>query len=455
MPTYFPCPNTQCSYQFDADILPPAAMVTCPLCRTRFPYRANRPVTTEAGAPTADGAESRPSGPAVIKAREIPKSNVWVTTIAVGAFGLVLVAVLIGLMKQRGQPQNSSSSEATNESFNVKVDPFPGSWEEDFEYVRNPLEANILGRKRANPDGYVAVGARDWGDREPRTGELDEMMQGRLRSAFTSVIMEPVEGQTWANRPAISVRFTGSRNDEHVRGEAFTISNKGIGYLFVAWASEANWSGLQSELTSIREKIQPAGYRDKWMPKKMNVETFPSEDGKYQVEDVDGAWLKGKPADQWSPKEKKYVLEPEDLKGLDPNASMAFEAAYQFKERGDAKRHPATTHALVVELSKGGDPLEAAKAHVIERIKKDYAAANVPDIKLEPLNKGTALPTGGPAIGRFLFKDPFDKDNKVEWVISAISVGGKTVAVETSVLEKHATFVDEWMVHLAGSLKAR
>ena len=62
MPTYFPCPNAQCSYQFDADILPPAAMVTCPLCRTRFPYRANRPVPTAAG-PAGETVEDRPSGP--------------------------------------------------------------------------------------------------------------------------------------------------------------------------------------------------------------------------------------------------------------------------------------------------------------------------------------------------------------------------------------------------------
>jgi hypothetical protein len=405
--------------------------------------------------PAAGGQDSRPAGPAVIKAREIPKSNIWITIGSVGAFGVVLLAVLIGLMKQRGQSPNQSSSEATNDTFNVKVDPFPGSWEEDFEYVRNPLEANILGRKRTNPDGYVAVGARDWSDREPRTGELEEMMRGQLQKAFDKAAIVAVEGQTWAGHPALSVGFTASKNDEHVRGEAFTISYKGIGYFFVAWASETNWAGLQSELTGIREKVRPAGFREKWAPKRLNVERYPSDDGRIQVEDIDGAWLKGKPGDQWPDKGKRYVVEASDLKGEDPNAMMMLKAEYQFKERGDAKRLPAQANALVVELDKGGDPLEAAKAHIIERIKKSYASATVPDVKLEPLTKGTQLPTGGPAIGRFLFKDPLDKDNKVEWVISAINVGNKIVAVETSVLEKHAAFVDEWMVHLAGSLKAR
>jgi hypothetical protein len=172
---------------------------------------------------------------------------------------------------------------------------------------------------------------------------------------------------------------------------------------------------------------------------------------------VDGAWLKGKPADQWGPKERKYVVEPDDLKALDPKAAMAFRAEYQIRERGDAKRHPAEAEALVVELDKGGDPLEAAKAHVIERIKRDYAGT-APDIKLEPMARapsGTALPTGGPAIARLQFKDPYDRDNRVVWVISALRVGGKTVAVEAQVPEKYASYVDEWMVHFAGSLKTR
>ena len=41
------------------------------------------------------------------------------------------------------------------------------------------------------------------------------------------------------------------------------------------------------------------------------------------------------------------------------------------------------------------------------------------------------------------------------WVISALRVGNKTVAVESHVPERFASYVDEWMVHFAGSLKAR
>jgi hypothetical protein len=147
----------------------------------------------------------------------------------------------------------------------------------------------------------------------------------------------------------------------------------------------------------------------------------------------------------------------DDVKEIDPAATMVFRARYQRKEGGDSLRRPAESLAEVVELPGGGDPLEAAKAHVVERIKKDFAGS-VPDIKLEAMSRSpssTPLPMGGPAIGRFLFKNPLDRDNRVVYVISAISIGGKIVAVEARAPEVDASFVDEWMVHLAGSLKPR
>ena len=182
MPSYFPCPNAQCSYQFDADILPPAAMVTCPLCRTRFPYRANRPVPAAAG-PAGEPAEERPAGPRVVSLRDVPKSNVWTTVIAVGAFCLVLIVVLVGL-NMRGRPNVSATTEATDERLNLKVQPFPAGWEEDAA-VRKPMDANVLGRKRSNPDGFVAVVAKDWVDVQPRAGELEELMRSRLRQGVS------------------------------------------------------------------------------------------------------------------------------------------------------------------------------------------------------------------------------------------------------------------------------
>jgi hypothetical protein len=430
-------------------------MVTCPLCRTRFPYRANRTVPTAAGPGAADTSEpapegAGPAGPRLVNYSGMPKASPWPTIFAVGAFGLALFAVLLGLTL-KGTLKKESSSEAIDERLNLKVEPFPPGWEEDAA-VRDPVEANVIGRKRSNPDGYVAVVAKDWGDREPRMGELEELMRSRLKAGFKTLELQPIEDQTWADKPALALKFTGVREDEHVRGEAYAFGYKGIGYAFFAWSAEGNWAGLRDELVALREKVRPSTLREKWVPKKANTEVYPSDSGTWQVEDVDGVWLKGKPADQWGPKEKKYVVEPNDLKGIDPKAVMALRAEYQIRERGDAKRQPAQADALVVEIE--GDGLEAAKAHVAERIKRAFAE-NPPDVKLEPLARGTALPTGGPTIGRFSFKNPQDRDDREVWVISTLRVGGKTVAVEVHTKEKDSSYVDEWMVHLAGSLKAR
>jgi hypothetical protein len=456
MPTYFTCPNAQCSYQFDADILPPAAMVTCPLCRTRFPYRANRPVSAAAGpapsAPPEGGADgAAPAGPRLVNLRGMPKSSPWPSIIAVGFFALFIIGLLV-VVTNKDSPLNTRNTDgSTDERLNLKVEPFPPGWEEDSD-VRDPVEANVIGRKRKDPEGYVAVVAKDWGDREPRTGELEELMRARLRAGFKTLEAQPVEGESWAGRPAQALKFTGVREDEHVRGEAYAFGYKGIGYAFFAWSAESNWGGLRDELVALREKVRPAGYREKWTPKKANTEVYPSDDGLFQVEDVDGAWLKGKPADQWALKERKYIVD--DPKEIDSKAVMAFDAEYAIRERGDAKRQPAKADALVVELDGTGDAMQAAKAHVAERIKKAFAESP-PEIKLEPLTHGTPLPSGGPAIGRFSFKNPQDRDDKNVWVISAIKAGGKTIAVECHAREKDASYVDEWMVHLAGSLKPR
>jgi len=61
MANFFPCPNPACTYQFDADQLPAAAMVTCPICRTRFPYRAAAP------APAPSAALMRSRAPSNVK----------------------------------------------------------------------------------------------------------------------------------------------------------------------------------------------------------------------------------------------------------------------------------------------------------------------------------------------------------------------------------------------------
>jgi hypothetical protein len=369
----------------------------------------------------------------------------------------VLALLVIGLT-MRGRNNADLTTDAIDAKFNIKVEPFPAPWENDAG-AQKAVDANVLGRRRSSPDGWVAVAAQDYADREPRTAELDELMRRRLvgENGLRTPFFEDIEGEKWAGQSAIGLRFAGDLNEMQVRGEAYSMSYKGIGYVFYAWAPESEWAAVRDELVGLREKIKPASFRDKWVEKRANTEVHTVDGAGYQVEDVDGVWVRGKPADEDRPTKKTdYIVD--DVKQIDPAVTMAFRAQYRRRESGDSMRRPAVTWAEVVELPGGGEPLEAAKEHVIERIKKDFVAGNVPDVKLESMMRspsGTPLPTGGPAIGRFIFRNPLGKDDRVVYVISALSIGGKTVAVEARASEVDASFVDEWMVRLAGSLKAK
>jgi hypothetical protein len=291
------------------------------------------------------------------------------------------------------------------------------------------------------------------------------LMRDRLPrgdEGFKSITEEPIEGATWGGQPTTAMRFTAEWNETAVRGEAYAMSYKGIGYVFYVWAPETSWGALQGEVANLRERVKLGEYREKWVEKRANSEVYSPEGSAYQLEDIDGAWLRGKPESQWktdgwrSEDRKRYFVE--DIKDLDPKGTLAFQATYRIREQGDAHRKPAEAMAIVLEIPGGGDPLEAAKAYVVGRIKKEFTGGAVPDVKLEPMTKspsGLNLPTGGAAIGRFRFADPQDRDDRRMYIISAISLGGKTVALETRCSERDASYVEEWMIHLAGSLKAK
>jgi len=449
MPNTFPCPNAQCTYQFDADILPAAAMVTCPLCRTRFPYRANRP-SPAAPEPVTD---PRQIGQRLVHLRNVPRTSGILTTLLwVGGFTIVLAGVVAAVLL-RGGHSSDTSPDVTSDRYNLRVEPFPPGWQDD-RGVRRPVDANILGRKRGNPDGWVAVAARDWGERQPRTRELSEFLQAPLRTSLGTPFFQPIDGEKWAGQPALAFQFAGNLDDTQIRGEAYAISYKGIGYTFYAWTADADWEGQREELVALRDRVHLGGSRGKWVEQRSNVTVLtPDEAAGYQVEDPDGVWLRGNPDAK-----DKAEYTADEVREFDPAATMALTARYQPREPGDAMRKHIDVFALVVELPKAGEPLEVAQTHVIERIKREYADKAPPDLKLEPLAKspaGVALPTGGPAIARYRFQDPLDRENREMWIVSAIAIGDKTVAVEARVREKYASYVEEWMVHLAGSLKAK
>jgi len=437
-------------------MLPAAAMVTCPLCRTRFPYRAAQPAPVavdDAYAPPPE-APSQPSA-RVVNIRNQPKSGsplmVILAIFVAGAF----LAGMVYFLRYRGVKYDAPmSTEQTQERLNFKVENFPEGWSEDMT-ARQGLDVNVFARKRTAPDGWVAMYAEDFKDRSPRAGELRDKMLTRLKGYGRNMNFVELSDAKWMGQPGQAYQFQGDFGETPVLGECVTVAYKGIAYIFYAWAPDKDWAAVQDELMTMRGRVKLAGYREKWAEETANTKVYANASPAYSVEDLDAAWqMAAPPEDGVMPKKSDYAVDPKEI---DAAASFAFRARFQIKVGGDTRQHAAEAKALVVELKQGDDPLETVKRHVIERIKRDYAG-DPPDIKLEPMAKspaGVPLPATGPAMARLLFRDPLDKDNRVMYILSAINADGMTVGVETEVLERNANYVEEWMVHLAGSLKGK
>jgi hypothetical protein len=452
MPNYFPCPNSPCQYQFDADMLPPAAMVTCPLCRTKFPYRA-------APAPDQQApAASVPTGPRVVNLRNQPQRGGILGTILWSAgFSIVLIAVLFAVYQwNRHKPY--VTKQLNEDRWNFSID-MPSGWEEDGK-VRSDMNANIFVKKKTNAEQWVAMFAKDYVERSARPGEIREELLARFKvtrddpdspKAIRNLNLVELDGAKWLNKDAIAFEFDAHFNELPIRGECHAVQYKGMVYAFYIFSAETEWESCKGELRAFRDRIKLGKSRENWEEKKRNTQIYTLDGAPYQLEDLDAVWKLG--SEEGDFKKGDYIIDP---KSIDKHATMAFLARYRLRTATDSRQHAAEAEALVVEIPKGNDPIETAKAHVIERLRKDYDSEV--DLKFEPLNKspaGIALPTDGPAIVRLLLRDPKDRESAKLWIISALNIGDKTVAVESSVRERNAAYVEEWMIHLAASLKAK
>lgn len=453
MPSYFPCPNAQCQYQFDADILPAAAMVTCPMCRTKFPYRATPPVGSE-----PPPAPLTSTGPRVLNVRNVPQRGGILPTILWGAgFSVVLIALLFAVyMWNRQKPFVNKKHNEDRWNFSLDI---PDGWEEDAP-VRTEMNVNIFVKKKVGAEQWAAMFAKDYGDRSARPAEVRDELLARFKvgqndpdapRAFRNLTQVELEDAKWLKQPAIAYEFTAEYNDLPVHGECHAVQYKGIVYAFYVFAANKEWDGCKAELAAFRNRIQLGSAREKWEEKVSNTRTFSPEGAPYQVEDRDDVWRAA--VEDGDLKKGDYVVNPKDI---DKHATMAFIARHKFRVGRDTRVREGEAKALIVELPKGGDPLETAKAHVIELLKKDYP--NPPDLKFDALTKspgGVAIPSNGPAITRLLMRDPLDKENVNMWIIAAIDIGDKTVAIEINTHERYAAQLEGYMVNLAHSLKAK
>jgi hypothetical protein len=459
----FACPNTGCSYRFDAEHLPPAAMVTCPVCRTRFPYRAGSiPSLGSQGSVVPPAADA---GPRPVRPRYAPASrgmHTWLFLLGFTLFLLAVFWVLYNTARKRHWMPTKESGPYASEPLNFKYQ-VPDDWNNDTE-ARNGLRVNTFALKKGDQDAWVAMFAQDYRDRNPRPVELVDAMRAKLRGYFGGVDKVEVSerGQaTLAGQTASVHDFSGEVDGILMRGECHLMTYKGIAYAFFAWAPADQFDQHQRDFQSMRDRLALLDKRADWVEARPNVAVFTPPGANFQIEDRDGVWKERKPAgDTPDPRNGHHAVDPKDI---DPQAVMALRAAFPTKNpRSKGIDFLPEAEAVVLVLDKpGDDPIKTARERILARFKEEdkitETQTTLENVAESPA--GVALPDNGPQLTRFQSRN--DRDSNVVWfyVVSVLNVDGKLVVVETkcrnSRLRPDARHMEPFMVNLAASLKKK
>ncbi len=501
----FPCPNTGCNYQFNGDQLPPAAMVTCPLCRTKFPYRKGigvvtaQPVaapppeatvthTAHLPAPAAGqfdfgdfgdtqtatstpnrvpsssegSAERTPPSkrdPKLVGAVGVPsKKTLPVTALMLSGLVAFLVVAVVGgvvLIIKMGKP-NKGPDKQSEEIYNLEVTQFEDTWAKD-ENFRREIDANVLGMSRKEtPKAMFALWANDYKDRMPRANELRDEMVNRVKKYMPGCEIVNRKDTKFLGQPAQSIAFQGNpttKGGDLYQGEAFAVGNKGIGYVVFLIAPQAEWNDAKNELMSAKDKVKLGKGRTDWVEKGVAKKSIAPAGAPYDIEDHHGGvWKSFVPLGE--------DREP-DVKAYDPAAIYLLEGRKAFQgtsAKGTKNWTNVKATAAILELPKSGDKLlDVVKAYTEGFIKRQYAEGEMNDGKLDPYDSPTGLdlPTGAAEIGRFIHRDKSNPDLQEIWILSAIEINGKIYAVQAKCRDDHAKYLEEWMTTLAGSLRAK
>jgi hypothetical protein len=472
MANYFPCPNPACTYQFDADQLPAAAMVTCPLCRTRFPYRAatghskaskSLPFEPEDSAADDRGRESprqRSSTNRLVNPRYVPKSNKTQTAIMLVGFTAVVAAVLTIILftmkknpfKGDSEPDEFLTNERLNYKF-LKLD-LKNTWTDDKKAVAlmtkglNGFEGTIS--RRNDSDARIAVLAKDFESKKPRPNELRLALLDMLRRGFTQLDPPVPFDFSIAGETAAAVQFQGEYDGTPMTGEGFAFDHEGIGYIILYFAPNDVWDAAKSELESLRKSFAFVGPRKKGKEIESPVEHHFVESGNYEVEDRDNAWERAIVQSEDGPQPKSGAFVIGKLADKDKNATMAF--------RLKKSKYRPVPQTLVIVTDQANDSLEAARLYWLKKVEADDGRGGEAKITLEPMKKspsGTELPRSDAQVGIYQLTNSDQPRDKQFCAISAMNIGDKLVFAVSWCRDLDSEYLEPIMLNFVASLHER
>jgi hypothetical protein len=470
MPNLFPCPNPACTYQFDAEQLPAAAMVTCPICRTRFPYRAApvapAPMPAPVDSPStypddyefgSRSAEPTPSARPnrLVTLRNVPKSSRSNTALLAlgGAVVVATILLCVYLAIKNYRPGDDKKPEEIHTypeaEGNFKFKTYDTAvWNED-----GPLKASFKAVgfviRRKDPDAWVVVHYHDFKNRNPRPEEMRNELYDMLRRTMREVQKEPMPSVKIGDAPAEGIHFTGTYSGKDIYGEAFSCHHQGIGYALIFFSTSAEWDKAKKELEEFRNSFAFGDARKDWTEKGSPGVSLFEKDKPYQLSDTANVWTKARilaPDEQT--KDREFATTIENLKAHDDKATMMLRLV---KDRDGLE-----ANAIVLELDKAeGDPQQTARTYV----QAGLAKAD-PELKItfEPAAKtvtGVAIPKSEAAVAIYRYSNDKDKTARRYYAISALPLGEKLIVAVAWCKEIDAELFEGHMLNLVASLRER
>jgi hypothetical protein len=462
MSTALKCPNPSCPYLFDPSRVPAGVVLTCPRCGMRFTLGAPTPPAASSAPPTPPAppqtagdpafedmaADSQPGRATPIRRSAPVRETGPVQTLVLVVIGLALMGGIGAMVYFRlvDKPRRGGgSSDAPLREYNLAFVPPPSPWVQDDD-VRVKLGSPILlAYRQPQPEAFMAFGAKDYQDREPRTSELRAGLNGPLDRLFEDIARTDIPDARWLGQPAIGFSFHARHKDGPVvDGVCYATGHKGVGYWAIFWAGEGDAKEQVGAFEKERVKIKLAGLRGDWAAKRAPVRSFRGHAAGYEVIDAEDIWKE--------PEEKDRPAAGEDPKG-----DLLLVA--KVKQRGRDIPEEATLLVMVLD-SPAGDPLPAGRKYV-----EDQWTARVKESGGTFTTKFTELtdkPEGDPAadgvdqtapVIRLKGEVPGARSQTRLMVISAAAIDGKLVVASAWCPWADREAFEGRLVQMVGSLR--
>ena len=481
MSTALKCPNPSCPYLFDPSTVPPGVVLACPRCGMRFTlgnpsaapppgrggvaeaypgvaagyaagrppaagYRPPQPTPMEAafGEMTAQAARADGEEGPRLPVRESKFQTMLLIVVAAVALSAAGIAVWYTMTSKS---ENSTANDAgySYRDVNISFEPPPKPWVPDRDMKARLDSPFFEVYRRENPEAFMAFGARDFKDHDPRPKELREVLLAAL-GKFTTADdrKEFAEGipKQWMGLDVQGFKFAGlMRGAGSVEGEAIAVSHKGIGYWFLSWTGANDIYLEQRPAFEVgRSGCKLLGGRENWRPTLPPITAFKNNEIGYTILDSEHVW--------------DVVEDEADVKSQDAKADKYLVVYTDRKKRSKQVRAQLIVSILDVA---GDEPLKDARAH-IEKHANELADLQGKYVFTEYTGPSEGDPTN-PAEGNspvLLLKAVNEKNKSYVWLyaVSAIRIGNKTVVVYAwCPWESRAEF-DTKFIQIAKSLRA-